>query len=69
MAHPKKQKLITLVTPAGIKQQFGVQHAERLLNLGPVLNGGWAVDPSSPYHYNEEDGIRLKTDKRDSAEA
>lgn len=69
MARPKKQRLITLVTPAGIKQQFGIQHAERLLDLGPALNGGWTIDPNSPYYYDEENGIRLKTDKGDSAEA
>ena len=68
MARLKKQKMITLVTPAGIKQQFGIQHAERLLDLGPELNGGWKVDPDSDYYYDEENGIRLKSDKRDTAE-
>ena len=69
MARLKKQKMITLVTPAGIKQQFGIQHAERLLDLGPELNGGWKVDPDSDYYYDEENGIRLKSDKGDTAKA
>lgn len=69
MARPKKQKLVTLVTPVGIKQQFGIQHAERLLDLGPALNGGWTIDPNSPYYYDEENGIRLKPSKGNSAKA
>ena len=69
MARPKKQKLVTLVTPVGIKQQFGIQHAERLLDLGPALNGGWTIDPNSEYYYDEENGIRLKANTGDSAKA
>lgn len=69
MAHSKKQKTVTLVTPSGVKQQFGIQHAERLLDLGPVLNGGWTIDPNSEYYYDEENGIRLKANTGDSAKA
>lgn len=69
MARGKKQKTVVLVTPSGIKQSFSIQHAERLLDLGPALNGGWTIDPNSEYYYDEENGIRLKTDKGDSAEA
>lgn len=69
MAHPKKQKTVTLVTPKGKKQQFDVLHAERLLDLGPAVNGGWMIDPDSDYYYDEENGIRLKTDKGNSAKA
>lgn len=69
MARGKKAKTITLVTQAGIKQQFDIQHAERLLDLGPVLNGGWTVDPNSEYYYDEENGIRLKADKGSSGKA
>lgn len=69
MAHSKKQKTVTLVTPSGVKQQFGIQHAERLLDLGPALNGGWAIDPNSEYYYDEENGIRLKANTGDSAKA
>jgi len=69
MARPKRQKTVTLVTPTGVKQQFGIQHAERLLDLGTALNGGWMIDPNSNYYYDEENGIRLKSDKGNSAEA
>ena len=69
MARGKKAKTITLVTQAGNKQQFGIQHAERLLDLGPVLNGGWTIDPNSEYYYDEENGIRLKADKGSSGKA
>ena len=69
MAHGKKAKTITLVTQAGIKQQFDIQHAERLLDLGPVLNGGWMIDPNSEYYYDEENGIRFKADKGSSGKA
>lgn len=69
MARGEKQKTVTLVTPSGLKQQFGIQHAERLLDMGPALNGGWAVDPDSNYYYDEENGLRVKTDKGHTAEA
>ena len=69
MARPKKPQTVTLVTPDGRKQAFGIQHAERLLDLGPVLNGGWTIDPNSSYTYDEENGIRVKSDKGDTAKA
>lgn len=69
MAHDKKQKTVTLVTPSGVKQQFGIQHAERLLNLGSALNGGWAIDKNSEYYYDKDNGIRLKANTGDSAKA
>ena len=69
MARPKKEKTIILVTKDGQKQSFGIQHAERLLDLGPAVNGGWAIDPESPYYYDEENGIRLKSDKGNTAKA
>lgn len=65
----KKEKTVTLVTPSGEKQEFEVQHAERILDMGSALNGGWEIDPTSEYIYDEENGIRLKTDKRNSAKA
>lgn len=69
MARGEKQKTVTLVTPSGLKQQFGIQHAERLLDMGPALNGGWVVDPDSDYYYDEENGLRVKTDKGYTAKA
>lgn len=69
MARNLKEKTVTLVTPNGAKQSFGIKHAERLLDMGPELNGGWSIDRESPYYYDEENGIRLKTDKGNSAKA
>lgn len=69
MARGKKEPTITLVNSKGRKQEFGLQHAERLLDLGSELNGGWEVDPASNYYYDEENGIRLKANKGNSAKA
>lgn len=65
----RKEKTVTLVTCDGKKQEFSISHAERLLSMGAELNGGWAVDVTSPYYYDEENGIRLKSDKANSAKA
>lgn len=48
-------------------QEFEVSHAERLLDMGPTLNGGWHVPEDSEYEYTEEYGLRLKSDKGNSA--
>lgn len=68
MRKPKEKKVI-LVTPKGEKRAFGIKHAERLLDMGDALNGGWRVDEDSEYYYSEEYGLRLKTDTRNSAKA
>lgn len=65
----KKEQTITLITPDGRKQAFSLQHAERLLDMGPELNGGWAVDKEDKYYYDEENGIRIKSDKANTAKA
>lgn len=64
-----KEKTIDLVAPNGEKQAFGIAHAERLLDMGKALNGGWEIDKNSDYYYDEENGIRLKSDKANSAKA
>lgn len=69
MARGPKKQTVTLVTPKGVKQEFDIQHAERLLDMGPALNGGWDVDPESKYYYDEENGLRLKADKGNSGKA
>lgn len=66
----KKEKTVKLVVPKYNKEQeFGVKHAERLLDMGPGLNGGWELPKDSDYIYNEENGLRVKSDKADSGEA
>ena len=70
MARKKKEQTVLLVVPKYQKQQeFGVQHAERLLDMGPALNGGWELPKDSNYVYDEENGLRLKSDKADTAKA
>ena len=67
---PKKQQKVKLVVPKhGIEQEFGIQHAERLLDMGPFLNGGWELPENSNYTYDEENGLRLKSNKGNTAEA
>ena len=67
---PKKQPTVTLVVPKhNMSKEFSVDHAERLLDMGEALNGGWRLPENSNYEYDEENGLRLKTDKRDTAKA
>lgn len=64
----KKEQTVTLIVPKyNIKQEFGIEHAERLLDMGPQLNGGWELPGDSNYTYNEENGLRVKSDKANSA--
>ena len=67
---PKKIQKVKLVVPKYNKEQeFDIQHAERLLDMGTQLNGGWILPENSNYIYDEENGIRLKSDKANSAKA
>ena len=64
----KKEQTVTLAVPKyNIKQEFGIEHAERLLDMGPQLNGGWELPGDSNYTYSEEKGLRVKSDKANSA--
>lgn len=64
----KKEQTVTLVVPKyNMQQEFSVEHAERLLDMGPFLNGGWELPNDSEYYYDEENGLRIKTDKANSA--
>lgn len=66
----KKEQTVTLAVPKyNIKQEFGIEHAERLLDMGPQLNGGWELPGDSNYTYSEENGLRVKSDKANSAKA
>lgn len=64
----KKEQTVTLVVPKyNIKQEFGIEHAERLLDMGTLLNGGWELPEDSNYIYDLENGLRVKSDKANSA--
>ena len=43
--------------------EFDFEHAERLLDMPDEIRGGWAIPEDSEYYYDEEYGIRLKSDK------
>ncbi len=63
----KKEPTVTLVVPKhGLKQDFSVKHAERLLDMGSYLNGGWELPADSKYYYDEENGLRLKSNSANS---
>jgi hypothetical protein len=63
----KKEPTVKLVVPKhSMEREFGVAHAERLLDMGPELNGGWELPKDSEYYYDEENGLRLKSDKTNS---
>lgn len=64
-----KEQTVTLVTPNGHRQAFTLQHAERLLDMGPERNGGWKIAEGEKYTYTEENGIRVKSSTRDTAKA
>ena len=66
----KKEQTVTLVVPKyDMKQEFDIQHAERLLDMGTDMSGGWELPKDSNYTYDEENGLRVKPDKADSAKA
>lgn len=68
MMRLKKESTVTLVVPKyNMSREFSVAHAERLLDLGH-LNGGWELPKDSKYYYTEN-GLRLKSDKADTAKA
>lgn len=66
----KKEQTVKLIVPKhNIEQEFSISHAERLLDMGTVLNGGWELPKDSNYYYDEENGLRVKSDKANSAKA
>lgn len=69
MKKNKEQTVMLVVPKHNIKQEFSIEHAERLLGMGPQLNGGWELSSDSNYTYSEENGIRVKSDKANSAKA
>lgn len=62
----KPVKMVRLETD-DFSKEFEVSHAERILDMGAAVNGGWHVPEDSEYEYTEEYGLRLKSDKGSSA--
>lgn len=69
MAKKTKRTLVQLVAvPSGLTKDFDISHAERLLEMGNI-NGGWQLPATSKYSYDEENGLRLKTDTAGNTKA
>lgn len=63
----KKEPTVTLVVPKhNMEREFSVAHAERLLDMGAHANGGWVLPENSNYYYDEENGLRLKSNSANS---
>lgn len=63
----KKEPTVKMVVPKhNLTKEFGIKHAERLLDMGPELNGGWELPEDSKYYYDEENGLRLKSNSSNS---
>ena len=58
-----------VVPKYNMRQEFGVRHAECLLDMGTAINSGWELPKDSNYTYDEENGLRIKSDKANSAKA
>lgn len=63
MAKKRETLVILEVAKIGKQQEFEFSHAERLLNMGVVMSGGWALPEDSKYTYTKENGLRVKTDR------
>ena len=65
-----KKPTVILEAPDGERREFEIQHAERLLDMGSNLNGGWKLTAEeSKYTYDEVYGLRVKTDKANPGKA
>lgn len=54
----KSETKVALEAPDGTRIHLGVPHAERLLDMGPELNGGYTLPADSGYVYDVENGLR-----------
>lgn len=63
----KPGSLVTLVTASGMRQEFGIEHAERILRA--PANGGWKLPDDSPYQFDYYDGITKRTNKGNNSAA
>lgn len=58
---------VILEAPGGVRKEFEIGHAERILRHPE--NGGWKLPEDSPYQYDYYDGITKRTDKGNSKQA
>lgn len=61
----RKPTMITLVVPErGMKREFDIDHAERLLRM--ENNGGWQLPEDSNFNFDFANGLKQKTNSRHS---
>lgn len=60
----KPGSYVTLVTASGTKQDFEMNHAERILRAPE--NGGWKLPDNSPYQFDYYNGITKRTNQGNS---
>lgn len=57
----KTTKVELIVAGTDRREEFEIEHAERLLRL--PNNGGWELPKDSKYQFSVDDGITTKRDK------
>lgn len=60
----RTSKVVLEVPEIGMKEEFDIDHAERLLRM--PNNGGWQLPASSKFVFTLEHGIKYSTDTRNS---
>ena len=63
----KPGSTVVLETATGMKSEFDINHAERILRHPE--NGGWRLPEDSPYQFDYYDGITKRTSQGDSKAA
>lgn len=63
----KPGSYVTLETANGTKQDFEINHAERILRAPE--NGGWKLPDNSPYQFDYYNGITKRTGQGTSEKA
>lgn len=62
----KPGSMVVLETADGTRQEFEINHAERILRHP---DSGWNLPDDSPYQFDFYDGITKRTNQGNSAEA
>lgn len=62
----KPGSVVVLETADGIRQEFEINHAERILRHP---DSGWKLPEDSPYQFEFYDGITKRTSQGNSKEA
>jgi hypothetical protein len=58
----KRETKVTLITADGMKREFSMEHAERLLRM--PRNGGWKLPEDSPFTFTLANGIEHRRNTR-----